>query len=174
MSCSMIRMAMLAGSCSRHSRIRWDSSDGTPAGVVLQAERGEELEGLGPHAPVSAGGSPHPSADAVALGDSQRDVVERGHLPEQRVDLEGPPEAALHARGLRQPGDVLAAQQDLAGRRREEAGDHVDEGGLSGAVGTDERVADAGLEPKIHAIGDGEGAEALAQPACLECDGHVA
>src|SRR5215471_1893873 len=155
MSCSMIRMAMLAGSCSRLSRMRWDSSDGTP------------------DARVGARRAPQPSADPVTLGDPEGDVVEYAHVAKQRVDLEGPAEAAPDARGLGQPRHVLAAEEDLAGRGREPPGDHVDERGLAGAVGADERVPDACVEPEVHAIGHGQRAEALAEGAGLEGERHA-
>src|SRR5215470_814492 len=144
-----------------------------PTGVVRQLERREQLERLGTDARVGAGRTPQSPADAVALGDSERDVVEHAHVAEERVDLERAAEPAPDARGLRQPRDVLAAEKDVTGGGREPSGDHVHERRLAGAVGADERVTDAGLEPEIHAVGHGEGAEALAETAGLERDGHA-
>ena len=66
----------------------------------------------------------------------------------QRVDLERARHAALDARVLRQAGDALVAQEDLARARRQHAGQQVDERGLAGAVRPDERVARAGREAR--------------------------
>src|SRR5262247_2301170 len=143
------------------------------AGIVGQPERREELARLRADAGVGARWPPQPSADPVTLGDPEGDVVEHAHVAEQRVDLEGTTEPAPDARGLRQPCHVLAAEEDLAGGGREPPGDHVDERGLAGAVGTDERVTDTGLEPQVHAIGHGQRAEVLAEGAGLERDRHA-
>src|SRR5215472_3369415 len=143
------------------------------AGIGGQVERREELERFRTDARVSARWPPQASADPVTLGDPERDVVEHAHVAEQRVDLEGAAEAAPDARGLRQARHVLAAEEDLAGGGHETPSDHVDERGLAGAVGSDERVTDARLEPQVHAIGHGLRAEVLAEGAGLERDRHA-
>src|SRR5262249_40088432 len=123
---------------------------------------------------VGARRTPEAAGHPVTLGHSQGDVVEHGHLAKQRVDLEGAPQAALDAGGLGQARDVLAAQEDLTGRGREAASEHVDEGGLAPSVGADERVAHTGLQTEVDAIGHREGAEVLAEPARLQRRGHRA
>ena len=50
----------------------------------------------------------------------------------------------------------------------ERAGHQIDEGGLAGAVGADERVARAALEAEIDVVGDAQRAEALRQAVRLE------
>ncbi len=106
--------------------------------------------------------TPHAAGDLAAFGDAQRHVVEHRKLAEEGVDLERAAEAPLDARGLRDPGDILAAEDDPAGGGRERSRQHVDEGGLARAVRADERMARTGLEPEIDVAGDRERAEALA------------
>src|SRR5437667_18685 len=115
----------------------------------------------------------HQHRDAVALGDGERDVVEHGKVAEQAVDLEGAPQAALHALRLRRPGHVVAAEQDAAGGGAKGPHQHVDEGGLAGAVGPDERVAVSGPQPEIDALRDCQRAEALAEAAGFENGIHL-
>src|SRR3989442_102355 len=109
--------------------------------------------------------------EAGAVRHSQRQVVDHGEAAEQRIDLEGPAEPALHPLRLSHGGDVLPAQHDPAGGRRQRPGEHVDEGGFSGAVRTDQGMACAGLQPEIDVVRHGERAEALAQAARFESGG---
>src|SRR5437773_2128475 len=117
--------------------------------------------------------APHAQGDAAALGDGQGDVVEHGKVAEQAVDLEGAAQAALHALRLRRPGHVIAAKQDAAGGGTQGTHQHVDEGGLAGAVGPDERVALSGPQPEIDVLRDRQRAEALAEAAGFENGIHL-
>src|SRR5207344_54480 len=92
---------------------------------------------------------------------------------EQRRDLESAAEAELYARRLVGARDVLAAHQDAAGGRRQGAGQHVDEGGLAGAVRADEGVARPRLEPEVDVLRDGQRAEAFAELFCLKNWRHL-
>src|SRR5690349_9136544 len=115
----------------------------------------------------------HARSYALALGDGERHVVEDGQSTEERVDLERPAQAALHAAGLAQGGDVLAAERDRPRGGREHAGEHVDEGGLSRAVRPDQGVACSGLEAEIDLVGDRQGSEGLAQRTRLQREAHA-
>src|SRR5437667_317905 len=121
---------------------------------------------------VTPGRAPHAQGDAAALGDGQRDVVEHGKVAEQAVDLEGAAQAALHALRLRRPGHVIAAKQDAAGGGTQGSHQHVDEGGLAGAVGPDERVALSGPQPEIDVLRHRQRAEAFAEPTGFQSNRH--
>src|SRR5256886_16653191 len=54
------------------------------------------------------------ACDPSALADRQRHVLEHAQAAEQRVDLEGAGEPALHPARLGQRRHVLAAEQDTA------------------------------------------------------------
>ncbi len=92
---------------------------------------------------------------------------------EEGVDLEGAGEAVLDAAIGREGGDVLFAEMDPAGIGFERAGDEVDQRGLAGAVGTDERVAGALGERDGDVLGDDKRAEGFVQASGAEgCGGH--
>ena len=84
-------------------------------------------------------------------------------MRKQRIDLIGANEPAPHALLRRQRGDVGAVEQDTAGVRPQHSGHQVDQRGLAGAVGADQRIAHAGREIKLDVGGDNEGAEALVE-----------
>src|SRR5258708_2667974 len=143
------------------------------ARVLGEPERGEQFHALVADVAVGACRAQHARRDAAALGHRERHVVEHRKAAEEGVDLEGSPQSELHALGLPRSRDVFPAEHDPAGGGGQHAGEHIDEGGLSGTVRTDERVARARLQPAIYAGGHGERAEALAQAARLQSgDAH--
>src|SRR4029077_16988567 len=81
--------------------------------------------------------------------------------------------AELDARRLVGFRDVLAVDQDPARRRRQRAGEHVDEGRLAGAVGADQSVTRPRLEPEVDALRDGQRAEAFAELFGLKSCRHL-
>jgi hypothetical protein len=111
-----------------------------------------------------------PTRSSVAYASSM--TSRRDPAAKQRVDLKGAREAALDALRLRQGGDVVAVKQDAAAARRQCASDQIDEGGLAGAVRSDQRVPCALLEAEVDITGHGERAEAAAQALCLERRAH--
>src|SRR6266702_7388667 len=121
---------------------------------------------------MGGSGPPHPLRIATSLRHRQGDVVEHRQAAEQRGDLECATEPAAHSDSLRGARHVLAAEQDPAGGGRERSHQHVDEGGLAGAVRPDQGVARAGLQTEIDVVGHGERAEALAQPVRFERSAH--
>ena len=64
--------------------------------------------------------------------------------------------------------DARPAERIVAGIRREQAGEQIDERGLAGAVGADQTDAGARREIEIDRLRDGKRAEALAQTADRE------
>ena len=65
-------------------------------------------------------------------------------------------------------GDVAAGEKHAPARRRQHAGQQVDERGLAGAVGADQRMARPGIEPEVDVAYRVEGAEMAAQRLRLE------
>src|SRR3979490_472681 len=76
------------------------------------------------------------------------DVVEHAHMMEQRQVLEGAADAEPGPRVGIECGDILAAIEQLAFGRPVAAGDAVDDRGLAGAVGADDREQLAVVDAK--------------------------
>jgi hypothetical protein len=70
---------------------------------------------------------------------ADQDVFERGHRREQADVLERPRHAPCEDAVGSRVCDVLAFEEDPARRRPVQAGEHVEEGRLAGAVRTDDR-----------------------------------
>src|SRR5207237_1006896 len=100
-------------------------------------------------------------ADPLALEDREQHGFDHAQAGKELVDLEGAREPAIHARMLGEARDPLALEEDFPRRRRERAGEDVDEGGLAGAVGADERVAGTAGKRERHVRERLERAEAL-------------
>src|SRR5439155_22887508 len=85
---------------------------------------------------------------------------------------EGAPDAALTALGGRHVGDILAVEPDRALRRRQHAGDEIEQRRLAGAVGADQTddLAAADRDRDV-AVGD-EAAEPLPDATSFEERGH--
>ena len=62
----------------------------------------------------------------------------------------------------RQAVDAFAVEADRAGVGRKHAGDHVEQRGLAGAVGTDQREDRAGRHLEAHVVDREQAAKALA------------
>src|SRR5260221_9747916 len=93
----------------------------------------------------------------------QRDVVLERVLREERDDLVGAREAAVHAVVGREPADLFAEQLDGARIAREVAGEEIEERGLASAVRADDEPPFPGLNTQGN-IGDrGQAAERLLQ-----------
>src|SRR5438034_2563038 len=99
------------------------------------------------------------------------DVVLHGNLAERSRELEraGDAPAADLVRAI--PRDVLVLEQHLTGRGLE-AADYVEQGGLAGAVRSDEPEHLAALDGEMDAIQSLDAPEALADPPRLEQDAH--
>src|SRR5262249_28740085 len=95
-------------------------------------------------------------------------VVEHGDLRKDVRDLECLREAqAIDALGG-QPRDVLAAEAHHAAARGEQAGHDIEQRGLAGAVGADDREDLPGLDGEADARQRGERAEAFRDVVDLE------
>jgi hypothetical protein len=109
------------------------------AHVVEQLLRAPGDRGLlGLEAPVRKTAPTRPEWRAHVAADHH--VLERRHLGEQPDVLEGARDAGLGHLVHRGRGVGLAAELEAAAVGRVQAGDHVEEGGLAGAVGADQAV----------------------------------
>src|SRR6185369_3763364 len=79
-------------------------------------------------------------------------MVDNADRPEEIGDLERPRDAEASDLVRPQPGDVPAADQDPAGTGRQEAAEQMKQGGLAGAVGTDESVQRARRNVEVDAV----------------------
>ncbi len=67
-------------------------------------------------------------------------------MGEELIDLEGARKAEPHALARRKRRHVATLQQNLPLGRLDDAGQEIDQGGLAGAVGTDQRLTRAWLD----------------------------
>src|SRR5580765_4085014 len=140
-------------------------------GVVRKLQGLQQMHRLLDHVQAQAGGPKHGRGGADALGDGEVDVVQHREPAEQPIDLEGTRDAELDACGLGDARDVTTLEQHLARRGRDQAGQEIDERGLAGAVGTDQRVARAGLQSKVDVARGNERAKGATETTGLE-QGH--
>src|SRR5262249_3000250 len=103
------------------------------------------------------------------------DVLERRHLLEQADVLERTTDAALRRRVRRLAADVLTVEDDPAGRRLVDAGDHVEEGRLAGPVRADQTEDRTGGDREVDVVDGDEAPELLPEGDGLEQEavGHV-
>lgn len=99
---------------------------------------------------------------AAAGRSRHQHVLEDGHVAERTGHLVCPPDPQAGVLLGRSPGDGLAAEQDLAFRRLERSGEHVQKGGLARAIGTDDAHGLVSCDREIHPVQDRERSEALA------------
>src|ERR1700723_3036635 len=117
---------------------------------------------------------PPVGAAAEPLRDRKADGLDRRQIRIELVDLEGARQAAQNAAMHRQIGDVVTFKQNAPGIGLEHAGQEVNHGGLAGAVGADQRMAGALLDPERQIARDLEAAELFFESLCFQRDGHGA
>src|SRR5258708_4096183 len=93
----------------------------------------------------------------------KRDVVLERVVGEERDDLVGAREAAVHAVVGREPADLFAEQLDRPGVAREIAGEEIGERGLAGAVRPDDQPPFPGLNTQGNVGDRRQAAEGLLQ-----------
>ena len=110
---------------------------------------------------------------AAQLGEhGDGEVLAHGQPGEQLVDLIALGQAELADLGDADAGDVLALEHDRAGGRRHLAGQHLEEGGLAGAVRADDAAQFAAIDGEVDvAVGD-QAAVALGQSGGLAGSGR--
>ena len=142
-------------------------------GQMRQADEVERRLGLLAAQPLFLAQAPgveqhvgQPRRRAQPVADDQ--VVEHRRAVEQGRGLERARHAEPGDLVRAQAGHVLPLEQDLARTRRVRAGDQVEEGGLAGAIGADDRVDMAGFERHGHVVHRGQPAEFLGEVADLK------
>ena len=93
------------------------------------------------------------------------DVLEHAEIAERAGDLEGAGDAELGDAVGRHAGDALVLEPDLAGGRRQVAGDQVEHRRLAGAVGADDAGDRAGRDRERDVADRRQPAEVLRQAA---------
>ena len=90
-------------------------------------------------------------------------VLERGGIGEDVGDLVGAGDALLRDAIGRQPGDVLAVEDDATGGRTQHAGQAIEEGALARPVGADDGADLAALDFEVDVVERGQTTEADGQ-----------
>ena len=96
------------------------------------------------------------------------DVLAHGQPREQLVDLVALGQAELAHFGDAEAGDVAALEHDAPFGRMHLAGQHLEEGGLAGAVRADDAAQFAAPDREIDIVVGDDAAVALGQAACLQ------
>ena len=105
--------------------------------------------------------------------DRDAHVLQHGELGEDARDLKRPRDPAAAARGRGERGDVGALEDHAPRRRREQAGDQVEERGLARAVRPDERAELAGVHDQADVAHRPQRAEGAAEPVRLQHGRHA-
>src|ERR1700722_158449 len=100
------------------------------------------------------------------------DVVEYAHVMKQREILEGAADPEPGPRVRIERGDILTPIEQLAFGRPVAAGDAVDDRGLSGAVGTDDREQFAVVDAKTDLGQRTHATKAQRNPAHVQSVSH--
>ena len=103
-----------------------------------------------------------PAMAARLRGDA--DVFQHARVGQDVGDLVGAGDPLLRDPVGRQPGDVIAVEQDPAGGRPQHAGQAVEEGALAGAVRADHGADLVAPDREIDPVQRGQPAEAHGQP----------
>jgi hypothetical protein len=90
-----------------------------------------------------------PAADRVGVGVGEAEVLEDGEVGDQRRVLEDGREAELAGAARAAHGHFLAPDRDAATVRVDHAGERLDQCGLAGAVGAEQRVDLALLDREV-------------------------
>ena len=132
-------------------------------GFVIKSGRPEHVAA----APVTLALGRAPAEDGA-----DQKVLEHAHVGERMRDLiraaDTPPRAAMR----RHHGHIGAVEQDAAAARRDVAGDQVEQRGLAGAVGADDRERLAAFDGKVHRVHGLERPVRLGHSGELEEDRH--
>ena len=84
--------------------------------------------------------------------DGQTDIFQYRQVGKEVGELKGPADALFGAPGRRQPGDILAKQQHLAGAGLDLTGNEIEIGGLAGAVRADNGGKGPAMKPATDRV----------------------
>jgi hypothetical protein len=94
----------------------------------------------------------------------QQEVLQQGRMLEQLDVLEGAGDAESGDAVRRHVGDVGAVEGELAAGRLVDAAHQIEDGGLAGAVGTDDGEDLALVDGEAHAVDGLDAAEVDGEP----------
>ena len=100
-----------------------------------------------------------PRTLAAVQMQTEQDVLEGGHLLEERGELKRPHQPAPGDLMRSQPRDVLAVEDDGAPRRSQEPAQEVEAGRLAGPVGADQADDLALVDGEVDAVDGGQATE---------------
>src|SRR6185369_2788097 len=141
--------------------------------LARQPDRIEHLECAGGQTAIPVERTPVPPAQRRLSEQRQLHVVQQVVAAEQRHDLVGARQAELGTRGRGGVRDGFAQQRDAARVGGQVARDQVEQRGLAGAVGADQQVPLALLDPQVDRARDLQPAEGLAQIGDFDDGAHV-
>ncbi len=133
-----------------------------------QSDTRQHLSGLILRGAVAAEVAPHRQTACPYRGQCQQHVVERGLVVEQVHRLERPRQPFERDSARRQPGDVDTLEHHAATIGPVAPGEHVEAGGLAGAVRPHDAGQPAFVEGKRHVLQHHLVAEAFVQPTGFE------
>jgi hypothetical protein len=137
-------------------------------GLVGEAEERGNLERVGLDLAVAGQREEEARASAEARDDGRLKRLEHRQLGEDLDELEAPRHAEPCERDRPDAADVLALEAHAAPARLEDAGQHVDQRGLAGAVRADDGDEFALADRQAHAVERHVGAVELADVPRLE------
>src|SRR5712691_269867 len=148
--------------------------------VIGQAEALEDAFGdlfrrqvVARHQRATAREEPAAASVPQHHADADQHVLERGERGVELRDLERAADAKACDVARHELGDVAALIVDAPAVGLEVARDHVDEGGLAGAVGADQADHGIPLDGRVDVARRGDRAEVLAQALRVKYGGHL-
>ena len=135
--------------------------------LAQQRVRGLAARGLGAHQRLRVQ-QRRPQRAAVAQVAAGHHVLQRGHVEEHLQVLERAADAGGRERVHRLAAQLDAAQPDAAGVGPVHAAQHVDQAGLAGAVGADDRMHRAAPHLHVQGVDRVHAAEGLRQVADVQ------
>jgi len=103
-----------------------------------------------------------------AVQGTDRDILQHAQPLERLHDLEGAADTGVADEVGPQPRDLPSVEAHAAGVGPVDAGDHVEDRGLAGAVGSDQGVDGTGRHVEGDVVHGAQAAEALADPVEFE------
>src|SRR5229473_1767937 len=137
-------------------------------GAVGETEEVGHLERLPLHLPIAPEGGEEAAAATEPRHHRGLERLQHGEVGEDLHELEAPGHAEPGEGDRADAPDVAALEPHVALARREDTGEQVDQGGLAGAVGTDDRDELAFADGKADPVEGDEGPVALPEIVRLE------
>src|SRR5215470_12512206 len=138
------------------------------SGAIGEPPLGQQRLGALAEMAVALAASMYREARGVEPLDGEEHALEYGEPRKERRDLERPRQSELCAPVRRHARHVLTLEANASRRRPVDARDDVEQRGLAGAVGSNDRQALPRRDREAHAAQRGETAEVVGEPLDLE------